>query len=91
MAKQKQTREAADIAAMLERMMRAMVRRAGEGDLEALRELHRLQGVIGEKVTEAGGAAYATGHYSWTDIAGEVGMTRQAARQRFAGAAEAAA
>jgi hypothetical protein len=77
--------EARDVAQAARRMVRALVRRAGTGDTEAIRELVETQRMIGEAIVEAGAAAYATGHYSYTDLAGELGISRQAARQRFAG------
>jgi hypothetical protein len=76
--------EARDVAQAARRMIRALVRRAGAGDTEALRELVETQRMIGEAIVDAGAAAYATGHYSYTDLAQELGITRQAARQRFA-------
>lgn len=82
--------EARDVAQGARRMIRALVRRAGEGDTEALRELVETQAMLAGAIQEAGAAAYATGHYSFTDLAGELGISRQAARQRFAPAIAAA-
>lgn len=76
--------EARDVAQAARRMIRALVRRAGTGDTEALRELVETQRVLAEAIQAAGAAAYATGHYSYADLAGELGISRQAARQRFA-------
>lgn len=77
--------EARDVAQAARRMIRALVRRAGTGDTEALRELVETQAMLSQAIIDAGAAAYATGHYSYTDLAGELGISRQAARQRFAG------
>ena len=75
--------EARDLAGMLRRMMRALVKRAGEGDDRALVELVALQAELAAAITDAGAALYARGDMSYTDIAGELGISRQAARQRF--------
>lgn len=75
--------ESRDVASAVRRMLRALVRRAGEGDTEALVELHRLEVAASEATTSAGAALHASGHYSYTDLAKELGVSRQAARQRF--------
>jgi hypothetical protein len=76
-------REASDLAAMVQRMYRALVRRAGEGDTAALVALADLQADASRHVVLAGQALMGTGHYTYTDLATELGITRQAARQRF--------
>lgn len=68
---------------MMRRMMRALVRRAGEGEDRALVELVAMQAELQLAITNAGAALYARGDMSWTDIAAELGVSRQAARQRF--------
>lgn len=75
--------EAPEIGAMTNRMMRALARRAAEGDLEAVEQLAELQQLLVEHLRAAAQGAHAFG-YSWTEIAGATGTTRQAARQRFA-------
>lgn len=70
----------------MRRMLRALARRAGEGDLFALEELGRLEGdAAAALVAGARGAHGMAGGYSWTEIGAELGITRQAARQRFGG------
>lgn len=69
---------------MVTRVLRALVRRAEAGDLEALEQLQRLQREAEAALVAAARAAHgAPGHYSWTEIAYALGVTRQAARQRF--------
>jgi hypothetical protein len=69
---------------MVRRMLRSLVRRAGDGDLFALEALANLERASSEAVTQAARAAHdGEAHYSWTDIALELGISRQAARQRF--------
>lgn len=75
--------EAPDMAAFVTRVAKAMVRRAGEGDLEALSAVTAMSTAVDQAMTDAARAAHAAG-YSWTQIAAELGISRQAARQRFA-------
>lgn len=76
-------REAPEMGAMLARLLRAMARRAGEGDLEALAELRQLQDVLADAIGAAGRAAHDDAGFSFGEIAAALGITRQAARQRF--------
>lgn len=68
---------------MVGRMLRALARRAAEGDLEAIEQLAELQQTLTDTTRQAGAGLHAFG-YSWTEIAAATGTTRQAARQRFA-------
>jgi hypothetical protein len=80
----KEPDESSEIGTMLRRVLRAMVRRATAGDLEALRELHLLElNLLSAVVDAARGAHDGPARYSWTEIAAELGVSRQAARQRF--------
>lgn len=68
---------------MARRVIRnGLVKRAAEGDVQALQELVALQSVLQEAITEAGQAMHRRG-YSYTYLGAELGITRQAARQRF--------
>lgn len=71
------------MGAFLRRVARAMVRRAGEGELDAVVVLLRARADIDEQLGNAARAAHDFG-YSWTDIARELGMTRQNALKRWA-------
>lgn len=80
----RQQREAPELEAMMVRMHDALVRRCGDGELEALEALDNL-------VHEAH-AALTLGVWryrespaqpSWTDVGRILGLTRQAAQQRF--------
>lgn len=70
-------------------MLRALVRRAAEGDEQALEVLYSLQADAGEALEAAGqlmhsGTRFSDGRgYSYTFLATALGITRQAARQRF--------
>jgi DNA-directed RNA polymerase specialized sigma24 family protein len=74
--------ESKDVADAAARMINGLVKRAAAGDTEALVELAKLQGHLAAAVNEAGARAHLFG-YSYTTIAGELGIARQAARQRF--------
>lgn len=75
--------EAPEIGAMIDRMFRALVRRAGEGEEAALEQLARLEVVASNAVRDGGRAAHdGEAAYSWTQIGEFLGVTRQAARQR---------
>lgn len=76
-------REALELSSFIKRMFRALERRAADGDLEAVEALAQLREPLAEATRRAGQAAYETG-YSYTELAGPLGISRQAARQRFA-------
>lgn len=80
--KPKRDREPAEIGAMSRRVFRALVRRAGDGDIEALRELVALQDQLRNAITDAGRELHDFG-FSFTYLAAETGVTRQAARKRY--------
>lgn len=73
-------------------MMRALARRAGEGELEALEALAMLQDTLQAQLGAAV-AGYREGpaEASWTIIGSTLGMTRQAAHERWKDATVAAA
>lgn len=77
-------REAPELSAAVVRMMQALSRRAGEGELEALEAMHyldaRSHALLGCAV-----AGYRSGPVgaSWTEIGRILGMTRQSAHERF--------
>lgn len=79
----KRDREPAEIGAMSRRVFRALVRRAGDGDIEALRELVALQDQLRDAITDAGRAMHDDAGFSFTYLAAETGVTRQAARKRY--------
>ena len=73
-----------DYAAFATRVVRAYARRVGTGDVEALPALVALSSdldvAIGQAVTGLRGFGY-----SWAEIATRLGVTRQAAHQRWGG------
>lgn len=80
--KQGRTYEVPDMVGMASRVMRGMTRRAAEGDREALPGLAAMRDEAERQLREAALALHAKGN-SWAVIGGELGMTRQAAQQRF--------
>jgi hypothetical protein len=81
--------QASDVGAAAGRMLRALVRRAGDGDLIALEELASLQRASADAVASAARALHDGPYaYSWGEIGAALGVTRQSAHERFAGGAE---
>lgn len=73
-----------EFAAFVRRVVRAHGRRVGTGDVEALAELVALSEHIDRAIGEAVGGLRGFG-YSWTEIAARLGVSRQAAQQRWGG------
>lgn len=82
MNRRNKTYEAPDMADMIRRVARGLVRRAAEGDLEALSALAESEQVMREALTAAIREAHDTADYSWGQIGSELHMSRQAAQQR---------
>lgn len=66
------------------RIIRAYSARVADQDIEALAGLAEIQRDVDAAVRLAVANLHA-GDYSWTDIGRVLGVSRQAARQRFAG------
>ncbi|WP_446212220.1 hypothetical protein [Micromonospora sp. IBSANI012] len=71
-----------EFAAFARRIIRAHGRRVATGDVEALRDLTALSTVIDQAITDAVIGLRAFG-YSWAEIGSRLGITRQAAQQRW--------
>jgi uncharacterized protein (DUF3084 family) len=71
-----------EYAAFAHRVLRAWARRVGAGDIDAIADMatarHQLDDAINEAVTGLRGKGY-----SWAEIAARLGVTRQAAQQRW--------
>ena len=73
-----------ELAGAIGRIMRSLVRRATSGDLDAVTELWAIERAATIALVDAArGAHDGPGAYSWSEIAAELDVTRQAARQRF--------
>lgn len=82
----RRTVETADYCAMMGRMMRAHARRVAAGSVDDLADLVALRDELTDAINTAAAALHASG-VSYTEIAGALGISRQAARQRFTRAA----
>ena len=72
-----------DYAAFTRRILAAHGRRIAAGDIEGLTTLAALAADIDPALTQAVTGLHTRG-YSWTEIATRLGITRQAAHQRWA-------
>lgn len=80
-------RELPEVASAARRMIRAVGQRAAV-DVEGLAELAQLRDEVDHQLRDAvtaarAGAGLSNGGYSWADVARVLGITRQAAQQRF--------
>ena len=71
-----------DYAAFAARIIRAHGRRIADGDIDSLPDLLRLAAELDTATQHAVNGLRAFG-YSWGEIAGRLGTTRQAAQQRW--------
>jgi hypothetical protein len=69
--------------AFIRRILRAYARRVGGGDIEALALMLGLAEEIDTSIAEAVKGLRSYG-YSWAEIGSRLGITRQAAQQRWA-------
>ena len=71
-----------DYAAFARRILRAYARRVADGDVEALTLMLGLSAEIDTAIGQAVTGLRAFG-YSWAEIGSRLGITRQAAQQRW--------
>ena len=71
-----------EYGAFVRRVLRAYSRRVGDGDIEALALMLGLADEIDTAIAEAIKGLRARG-YSWAEIGARLGITRQAAQQRW--------
>jgi hypothetical protein len=71
-----------DYAAFTRRILRAYARRVADGDVEALILMTSLADEIDTAIGQAVTGLRASG-YSWAEIGSRLGITRQAAQQRW--------
>ncbi len=75
--------EAAEYASFLARCVRALGRRAESGDVEALKELVSLRRTVTQTRDLAAVALHDKQGWSWGEVALALGISRQAAQQRW--------
>ncbi|GAA4718876.1 hypothetical protein [Phytohabitans rumicis] len=73
-----------EFAAFAKRIIKAHGRRVAAGDVEALTDLVALSTLLDTTITNAVNGLRQHG-YSWTEIGARLGITRQAAQQRWGG------
>jgi hypothetical protein len=73
-----------EYAAFARRVLRAYARRVADGDVEALILMFGLAAEIDTAITEAVKGLRSFG-YSWAEVGSRLGITRQAAQQRWGG------
>jgi hypothetical protein len=83
-AQRRNTVENKEFAAFTRRIIRAHARRVATGDVEALTDLVALSSAIYDAINHAVTGLREFG-YSWTEIANPLGLTKQAAQQRWGG------
>jgi hypothetical protein len=71
-----------EYAAFTRRILRAYARRISAGDIDALADMTILAADIDDAIYHAVTGLRDTG-YSWADIGARLGVTRQAAQQRW--------
>lgn len=75
--------ECPEVGSAARRMVRALVKRAEEGDTEAIEQLVETQHEVTQSITAAGRALHQVAGYSYTELGQVLGTSRQAARERF--------
>jgi len=73
-----------EFAAFARRIVRAYARRVASGDLGALTDLVALAAIVNDATGQAVEGLRELG-YSWADIGRSLGMSKQAAQQRWGG------
>jgi ribosomal protein S20 len=71
-----------EYASFIRRVIRAYARRVAAGDVDALADMAGLATELDEAISQAIIGLRKAG-YSWAEIAGRLGVTRQAAQQRW--------
>lgn len=75
--------ESPEIGAAVGRMLNALVRRAAEGDTEAVEQLQQLEKLTATAYSAGLAAASTEGGYSLGELATVTGASRQNVRQRI--------
>jgi hypothetical protein len=81
-AKRRRVTENDEYAAFIHRAIRAYGRRVAAGDIDAITHMAAIAADCDIAISEAITGLRAVG-YSWADIAARLGITRQAAQQRW--------
>ena len=71
-----------EYASFIRRVIRAHAKRVAAGDIDALADMTGLATELDEAITQAVAGLRQAG-YSWAEIAARLGVTQQAAQQRW--------
>jgi hypothetical protein len=74
-----------EYAAFLRRVIRAYNRRVAAGDIDAIADMTVIAALFDTAIRDAITGLRCHHGYSWADIAARLGVTRQAAQQRWGG------
>jgi hypothetical protein len=74
-----------EYAAFVRRVIRAYSRRVAAGDIEAITAMAAIATEIDTAIRDAITGLRTGSGYSWADVALRLGVTRQAAQQRYGG------
>jgi len=74
--------ESPEVGAMIGRMLNALIRRAGEGDIEAIEQLQAVEQLAAHAYSAGLAVAHDSAGYSWAELAQGTGTTRQNLSQR---------
>lgn len=83
MARRRREVETPEYLSMLRRMIQAGARRVGDADDIDLAELAKLRECLDDAITEAVTVQRVKWDRSWADIGRSLGISRQAAQQRY--------
>lgn len=76
--------EAPEVGAMVGRMLNALIRRAAEGDTEAVEQLQAVEQLAAHAYSAGLAVAHDAGGYSWGELSAVTGNSRQNLSQRVA-------
>jgi hypothetical protein len=82
--RQRRVTENDEYAAFARRVLRAWARRVAAGDIDAITDMAAAVGELEDAMRQAVAGLRRKG-YSWAEIAARLGVTRQAAQQRWGG------
>jgi hypothetical protein len=82
-ARPKRFRETAEYAGMMSRMVKAFGKRVETGDIASLPLLAQTRDELDAVIDTTVRRLYLEHGYSWSEIGRDLGITRQAARQRY--------
>jgi len=80
--RQKPPRPTSDLIGGVRRLLIALSRRVGDGELEHLHDLREMAWIVDQMIQASVDGLRADG-FTWQQIGDELGMSRQGAQQRY--------